>query len=72
MNLDRIQGNWKLVAGKTKEQWGKLTDDDFDVGGGRRDQLSGKIHERYGVPNEEAETQVAEWQRKVTDSWLTK
>ena len=31
MNWDRIQGNWKQVTGKAKEQWGRLTDDDFDV-----------------------------------------
>jgi uncharacterized protein YjbJ (UPF0337 family) len=72
MNWDRIQGNWKQVTGKAKEQWGKLTDDDFDVVGGRRDQLAGKIQERYGVAKDEAEKQVAEWQRKATDSWFTK
>ena len=35
MNWDRIEGNWKQVTGKAKEQWGKLTDDDFDVIKGR-------------------------------------
>ena len=55
MNWDRIEGNWKQVTGKAKEQWGKLTDDDLDVVAGRRDQLSGKIQERYGVAKEEAE-----------------
>ena len=70
MNWDRMQGNWKQVTGQAKEQWGKLTDDDFDVVAGRRDQLSGKIQERYGVAKDEAEKQVAEWQRKATDSWF--
>ncbi len=72
MNWDRIQGNWKQVAGQAKEQWGKLTDDDVDVVAGRRDQLSGKIQERYGVAKDEAEKQIAEWQRKATDSWFAK
>jgi uncharacterized protein YjbJ (UPF0337 family) len=72
MNWDRIQGNWKQVAGKAKERWGKLTDDDFNVVAGRRDQLAGKIQERYGVAKEEAERQLAEWQRKASDSWFTK
>jgi len=31
MNWDQIAGNWKQVTGHAKEQWGKLTDDDFDV-----------------------------------------
>jgi uncharacterized protein YjbJ (UPF0337 family) len=43
--LERVEGNWKQVKGKVKEQWGKLTDDDLDVIGGRRDQLEGKIQE---------------------------
>ena len=53
-----------------KEQWGKLTDDDFDVIAGRRDQLAGKIQERYGVAKDEAERQVAAWERQATDSWF--
>ena len=72
MKWDQIEGNWKQVTGKAKEQWGKLTDDDFDVVGGRRDQLAGKIQERYGVAKEEAEKQVAEWERNATDAWFSK
>ena len=29
MNWDRVEGNWKQLTGKVKEQWGKLTDDDL-------------------------------------------
>jgi uncharacterized protein YjbJ (UPF0337 family) len=70
MNWDRIQGNWKQAAGKVKEQWGKLTDDDLEVVAGRREQLVGKVQERYGVALGEAEKQIAEWQRKVSDAWF--
>lgn len=72
MNWDRIQGQWKQVTGKVKAQWGKLTDDDLDVVAGRRDQLAGMIQERYGVAKDEAEKQLAEWERKASDSWFTK
>ena len=72
MNWDRIQGNWKQITGQTKEQWGKLTDDDIDVVAGRRDQLGGKIQERYGVAKEDAEKQIGEWQRKASDDWFDK
>ena len=72
MNWDRIQGNWKQVTGKAKEQWDKLTDDDFDVVAGRRDQLIGKVQERYGVAKDEAEKQVADWERRASDSWFAK
>ena len=70
MNWDRIQGSWKQVSGRAKEQWGKLTDDDLDVVAGRRDQLAGHIQRRYGVAKEDAEKQIAEWQRKATDAWF--
>ena len=43
MDWNRIEGNWKQVKGKVKEQWGKLTDDDLDEISGRREQLEGKI-----------------------------
>ena len=55
MNWDRIQGNWKQVVGKAKAQWGKLTDDDLDVVAGRREQLAGKIQERYGIAKDDVE-----------------
>ena len=58
MNWDRIEGNWKQLKGKAKVQWGKLTDDDFDVIAGKRDQLIGKIQESYGITKDEAEKQV--------------
>ena len=72
MNWDRIQGNWKQVAGKAKVQWGKLTNDDLEVVAGHRDQLAGKIQERYGIAKDDAEKQISEWQDKATDSWFTK
>lgn len=72
MNWEQIQGNWKQVQGKAREQWGKLTDDDLDVVAGRRDQLAGKIQERYCVAKEEAEKQLASWERSASDSWLEK
>ena len=70
MNWNRIEGNWKQVKGKVQEQWGKLTDDDFDVVGGRREQLAGKIQERYGIAKDEAEKQIATWERGATDRWF--
>ena len=64
MNKDTIEGNWKQLKGKVKEQWGKLTDDDFDVIDGKREQLLGRIQERHGVTRDEAETQVADWESR--------
>ena len=55
MNRDWIEGNWKQFKGKVRERWGKLTDDDLDVIGGRKDQLVGRIQELYGTSRNEIE-----------------
>jgi uncharacterized protein YjbJ (UPF0337 family) len=65
MNSDRLKGNWKQFAGMMKEKWGQLTDDDWKVVEGRRDQLVGKIRERYGIARDEAERQVVEFERQT-------
>ena len=62
MNQDRIEGRWKQIRGKVKEQWGKLTEDDLDVIAGRRDQLLGRIQQRHGLAREDAEKQVKHWE----------
>jgi uncharacterized protein YjbJ (UPF0337 family) len=67
MNHDRIEGHWKQVKGKIKEQWGKLTDDDIDVIAGRRDQLLGRIQERHGIAKDEARRQVESFERRNPD-----
>ena len=61
MDWDRVEGNWKQLKGKVKEQWGRLTDDDMDVIEGRRDQLEGKLQERYGYAKDQAQKEVDDW-----------
>lgn len=66
MNKDEAGGNWKQFKGKMKEQWGKLTDDDMTVIEGKRDQLVGKIQERYGYQKDQAEKEVVDWETRNT------
>ncbi len=61
MDWNRIEGNWKQIKGKVKEQWGALTDDDITAINGQRDQLEGKIQERYGLAKDKAREAVDEW-----------
>ena len=63
MNWDRIEGNWKQFKGKVQRQWGRLTDDRLDVIAGRRDELLGAVQETYGIARDEAERQIANWER---------
>ncbi len=61
MNWDQIAGNWKQAQGKVKEKWGKLTDDDLTVIEGKKDQLLGRLQERYGYSKEQAEKEIDSW-----------
>ena len=67
MNKDEIGGNWKQFKGKAKEKWGKLTDDDMTVIEGKRDQLVGRIQERYGYAKDEAERELKDWESQNKD-----
>ena len=71
MNKDRIEGNWKQIKGKAREQWGKLTDDNLDIIEGRREMLAGKIQEAYGISKSEAETQIEGWERSLRGDSVT-
>jgi uncharacterized protein YjbJ (UPF0337 family) len=61
LNWDEVAGRWKQFTGKAQQRWGKLTDDDLAVATGRRDELIGKIQERYGISKDEADRQVDSW-----------
>jgi uncharacterized protein YjbJ (UPF0337 family) len=61
MDWNRIEGNWKQFKGRAKEKWGRLTDDDLDVINGRREQLKGKIQERYDLAKDQAKKDVEAW-----------
>ena len=58
MNHDRAAGAWHQIKGKVKEQWGRLTDDDLRQLEGHGEQLAGKLQQRYGMAEEEAERQA--------------
>lgn len=59
MNTQLSEGNWMQFKGKVREQWGKLTNDDMDVIAGQRDQLIGKLRERYGKGVEALNVEIA-------------
>jgi uncharacterized protein YjbJ (UPF0337 family) len=61
MDWNRVEGNWKQFKGAAKEKWGKLTDDDLNVIEGRRDQLEGKLQQRYGFAKDQIHKDVDDW-----------
>jgi len=61
MNWDQIEGSWKQMTGKIRQKWAKLTDDDLANIAGKKDQLVGKLQERYGLHKDAADKEVTDW-----------
>jgi uncharacterized protein YjbJ (UPF0337 family) len=58
MNDDVFKGKWLQLKGQIKEKWGQLTDDELDQAAGQKDQIVGRIQERYGLAKDEATRQL--------------
>jgi len=65
MNKNVMQGKWREMKGKVKEQWGRLTDDDLDKIDGKSEQLLGVLQQRYGYAREKAEEEY----KRFTDRY---
>lgn len=64
MNWDKLEVCWRELRAEAETSWASVTE------GGQpasraRDQLIGKIQQRYGIPKEEAEKQVSGWMSKA-------
>jgi uncharacterized protein YjbJ (UPF0337 family) len=68
MDDDLIEGNWNQLKAKIKQHWNKLTDDQLKNILGSRIKLAGKIQDAYGCSLEEAERQIADWEKKYKDA----
>lgn len=68
MNKETIRGDWKIIQGKVREKWGKLTDDDLTEINGKRDQLLGKLQKKYGYAKEKAEEEISNWEKHLEEA----
>ena len=66
MNWDQLQGNWAKAKGKVRQKWGKLTDDDLTLINGKREELAGRLQERYGIEKERAEREIDDWMKMAS------
>lgn len=58
MNVEIIKGQWHVIKGKLKEQWGKLTDDEIVQMEGTAEELAGALQKAYGYDKEEAKKEI--------------
>ena len=64
MSWERLEGSWRQVTGKIKQQWGRLTADSTTETDGQHDELVGRIQETYGISRDEAERQIDDWETR--------
>ena len=50
---DKIKGNWNLLRGKLKQEYGELTDDDLKYAEGQEEEVIGRIQKKTGKTKEE-------------------
>jgi uncharacterized protein YjbJ (UPF0337 family) len=63
MNWDRVEGNWRHLKGKFREQWGVLNDNQLEMIAGKRERLVGALQESYGLSKDEVERRVKDWEK---------
>lgn len=61
MNKDIIQGNWKQLKGKIREQWGELTNDEIDKLHGTAEELEGIIQKKYGYQKDRVKKEMQDF-----------
>jgi uncharacterized protein YjbJ (UPF0337 family) len=59
MNTLSMKGNWKEVAGKLKQQFANLTDDDLLFKEGKEEELLGRLQQKLGKTKEELRKMIA-------------
>jgi uncharacterized protein YjbJ (UPF0337 family) len=60
MNRHEVEGKFDQLKGAIKRIWGNLTDDDIMLYNGDRDKFYGKLEEKYGLAQDEAENRLKE------------
>ena len=63
MNPDQVPARGTRSQGQLKEKWSALTDDDLEGIAGQKDQLGGKLQERYGYGKDQADREAEEFLR---------
>jgi uncharacterized protein YjbJ (UPF0337 family) len=53
MNWLTIKGNWNEIAGKLKQQFANLTDDDLLLKNGKKEELVGGLQNKLGKTKKE-------------------
>ncbi len=61
MNKLEIKGNWNETAGKIKQQYANLTDDDLLLEKGKEEELLGRLQKKLGKTKEEVQKIISKF-----------
>lgn len=64
---ERIRSDWSEFRRHVRHEWAKLTDEHLDEIDGRRDRLTRRVRDAYGVTDDEAEKQVLAWESSLRE-----
>ena len=67
MNWSQIETGWTSYTANAKQQWDKLSDEQLSGTLGKREQLTSKVQEAYGISKEESERQISDWQSRQVE-----
>jgi uncharacterized protein YjbJ (UPF0337 family) len=59
MNTLSMKGNWKEIAGKLKQRFANLTDDDLLFKEGKEEELMGRLQQKLGTTKEKLRDLIA-------------
>jgi uncharacterized protein YjbJ (UPF0337 family) len=59
MNTFTMKGNWNEIAGKLKQQYANLTDDDLLFKKGKEEELLGRLQQKLGKTKSELRKLIA-------------
>ena len=55
---DKIKGNWNLIKGKIKQEYGDITDNDLQYAEGKEEELLGRLQKKMGKTKEEVKDYI--------------
>ena len=59
MNTIKLKGSWNEAAGKLKQQFANLTDDDLLFQKGKEEELLGRLQNKLGKTKEELRKMIS-------------
>ena len=66
MEWKDVERNWTEYKDRVQDRWDELTRDELDQIGGSYNDLVGKLQEKYGITQQQAERELDEFQSTVS------